>query len=160
LYSIQPEGGSQDIDFSSNPEIFAYVPQLKYVGHPFPYICCDIDDLDQDLIGWSDATRSYDYYNLMFEIPHRSLKRTVRIEGNTRDLPTIADSDQYEVSRKLSREQQASREPQPPEEGGVEVERDSSSPTGERKSPLYSIIKHYPTKWQRKLAEQYRNQIP
>ena len=133
------------------------MPQLKFVGHPFPYICCDIDDLDQDLIGWNDATRSYDFYNLMFEIPHRSLKRTVRIEGNTRDLPTIADSDQYQVSKNLSFEEKAAREPQPPEEGGTEVGANSTPPIGERKTPLYSIIKHYPTKWQRKLSEQYRS---
>jgi hypothetical protein len=51
----QPEGASQHIDFSSNEEIFAYVPQLKFGGHPFPYLCCDIDDLDQGLVGWNDA---------------------------------------------------------------------------------------------------------
>lgn len=41
------EGASQHIDFSSNPEIFAYVPQIKQIGQPFPYLACDIDDIDQ-----------------------------------------------------------------------------------------------------------------
>ncbi|KAG7353426.1 hypothetical protein IV203_002781 [Nitzschia inconspicua] len=145
----QPEGEPQNIDFSSNLNIFAYVPQLKYVGHPFPYICCDIDDLDQDLIGWNDASHSYDYYNLIFEIPHKSQRRTIRMEKNTREFPTIADFPEYASLIKSSQQSLDSTENDPAKEGKT---------LRGRKTPLYSIIKHYPTKWQLALREQWRNQ--
>jgi hypothetical protein len=35
-------GQSQKIDFSSNAEIFAYIPQVKLVGYPFPFLACNI----------------------------------------------------------------------------------------------------------------------
>jgi hypothetical protein len=142
----QPEGESQHIDFSSNPEIFGYIPQLKFGGHPFPYLCCDIDDVDQGLIGWNDANRSYDYYNLIFEIPHPSLRRTKRIEMNTRYVTTIADSEGYEEAAQATADSR----------GGLDGR--TGSPTAQRKTPLYGIVKHYPTKWQIDLAAKLADQ--
>lgn len=37
----------QHIDFSSHPEIVAYIPQIKMPGFPFPFLACDIDSIDQ-----------------------------------------------------------------------------------------------------------------
>jgi hypothetical protein len=128
----QPEGDSQNIDFSSKQEIFAYVPQLKFPGHPFPLLCCDIDEIDQGLIGWNDRNNGYDYYNLMFEIPHPSMRRTKRINMNTRFVATIADVEGY---------QDVTEE--------IEVETRGAI---QRSTPLYSIVKHYPTKWQMEAA--------
>jgi len=42
-----PTGQNQHIDFSSNPEITAYVPQIKRGGFPFPILACDVDEIDQ-----------------------------------------------------------------------------------------------------------------
>jgi len=134
----QPEGDSQNIDFSCNMEIFGYVPQLKFGGHPFPYLCCDIDNIDQDLVGWNDASHSYDYYNLLFEIPHWSLGRKKTIDVNTRGVARIADYEGYAEVVAASKENFG------------------DAPRGERKTPLYSIFKHYPTKWQVELAKQAR----
>jgi hypothetical protein len=160
LFSLpQPEGDSQNIDFSSNPEIFAYVPQLKFGGHPFPYLCCDIDDLDQDLIGWNDTSHSYDYYNLLFEIPHRSLRRSATIDSNTRDFNKIADSPEYNeaLASSLQSRERTSIDLNPEGGTGVEV---NAHQTGERKTPLYSIVKHYPMPWQIELSNQKKNQQP
>ena len=118
LIICQPEGADQHIDFSSNPEIFAYVPQIKLTGQPYPYLVCDIDDIDEGLIGWSNPSHSYDYFNLIFDIPHKSLRRTVAIDGDASGAT------------------------------GVQV-----NERAKQERPIYSIIKHYPTKWQLELAE-------
>eukprot|EP00934_Nitzschia_sp_Nitz4_P003042 Nitzschia sp. Nitz4//scaffold174_size87051//32646//36062//NITZ4_005106-RA/size87051-snap-gene-0.111-mRNA-1//-1//CDS//3329538863//3032//frame0 len=129
--TYQPEGAVQHIDFSSNPEIFCYVPQIKLIGHPFPFLVCDIDDIDQGLIGWNNPAHSYDYHNLIFEIPHKSLRRTVTLDDNTRGTTTIASQLEllnsgrgYTVNEKAANER-----------------------------PIYSIVRHYPTAWQIMLAE-------
>lgn len=136
--AYQPEGAIQHIDFSSNPEIFAYVPQIKLISQPFPYLVCDIDDIDQGLIGWNNPTHSYDFYNLIFDVPHKSLRRTKTIEDNTRGATTIAQHEEYKEDQDVEQTK-----------SGFEVNTYASS--SER--PIYSIIKHYPTKWQIMLAE-------
>jgi hypothetical protein len=116
-------------------EIFGYIPQLKFGSHPFPYLCCDVDEIDQDLIGWNDSSHSYDHYNLLFEVPHDSLRRTETIEHNTRGVPRILDADGYKEALNSS------------------ISKAKSRTRSQRKSPLYSIVKHYPTKWQKELLK-------
>ena len=65
-----PHGVVQHIDFSSNEEIFGYVPQIKLDEFPFPLLACDIDDIDRGLIGWTDENRSYDFHNMIFDVPY------------------------------------------------------------------------------------------
>jgi hypothetical protein len=131
LFANQPEGAAQHIDFSSNMEIYGYVPMLKFGSHPFPYLCCDVDEIDQDLIGWNDASHSYDHYNLIFEVPHQSLRRTETIDHNTRAVSRIVDADGYKEALESSKQKASARA------------------QSSRKSPLYSVVKHYPTKWQK-----------
>lgn len=106
-------------------------------------------------MGWSDAGHSYDYYNLMFEIPHRSQRRTVPMTENTRDYPTIADSPEYDMLMQESQKLIPDRDPPPEENTAIALDRAASRA---RKTPLYSIIKHYPTKWQKMLREEWRNE--
>jgi hypothetical protein len=115
LRCFQPEGDSQKIDFSSNPEIFAYVPQIKRNGYPFPFLVCDTIDIDPGLIGWMDENKSHDYYNLIFDQPYKGLKR---------------QKDDYGP--------------------------DAAAPEGR---PIYSVVKHYPPKWQLKLMEEKRAEM-
>lgn len=42
-----PEGKNQMVDYSSNLEIFAYVPQIKTGAFAFPLLACDVDDVYQ-----------------------------------------------------------------------------------------------------------------
>lgn len=42
-----PEGESQKIDFSCNPEIVAYIPHVKLRSYPFPFLAANVDDLDE-----------------------------------------------------------------------------------------------------------------
>lgn len=112
---LQPAGSSQHIDFSSNPEIFAYVPQIKRSGWPFPFLICDTIDIDPGLIGWRDEHRSHDYYNVIFDLPYDGLRR---------------ERDDYSETAK--------------------------HPKGR---PIYSLVKHYPPKWQLDLIEQEKARL-
>ncbi|KAL7547051.1 hypothetical protein ACHAWF_010371 [Thalassiosira exigua] len=86
-----------------------------------PMLVCDIDDIDVNLIGWrdpnvknvSDPHRNYDDHNLIFDVPHETLRRS-RHEANSeygrtpnrgrKDRPTFSVIRHYrpEWARKTS----------------------------------------------------------
>jgi hypothetical protein len=66
---------NQHIDFSSNDAISLYVPQIRSGGLPFPVLACDIDHIDHSLIGWSDPIHTYDYHNMIYDIPWDEMPR-------------------------------------------------------------------------------------
>jgi len=43
---LAPESQNQYIDFSSNPDMVGFVPQIKASGFSFPFLTCDIDQID------------------------------------------------------------------------------------------------------------------
>ncbi|CAJ1954597.1 unnamed protein product [Cylindrotheca closterium] len=127
----EPEGAAQEIDFSSNVEIFGYVPEILRAGQTLPFLCCDVDDYDEKMISWVDPNNSYDYYNLIFDVPHKSLRRTEF--ANDEDI-SFDSKDMFGFHR-------------------------SRYPNNERKeldyaASIYSLVKHYPTKWQLEIAKQ------
>jgi hypothetical protein len=67
--SFQPDGDCQHIDFSSDPDCFAYVPQIKTKGFAFPFLACAIDTIDHASIGWGDEDHGYNDNNLIFDVP-------------------------------------------------------------------------------------------
>jgi hypothetical protein len=79
------------------------------------------------------------------------------MEENTREFPTIADAPGYADLIKESHDSLRATSSDPPPEENTEVEFSKGS-FGGRKTPLYSILKHYPTKWEVKLREEWRNQ--
>jgi hypothetical protein len=88
-------------------------------AHVFAY-------LSKSLIGWNDPSHSYDYYNLIFDIPVPGMFRDQVIVGNTRNgAATIQDQ--------LSSQQL----------------RRSNIP----ERPIFSIVAHYPPEWELKLRE-------
>lgn len=122
IYS--PAGMSQKIDFSSNEEIYGYVPQIKLPSFPFPLLACDVDDIYQGLIGWNDKNHSYDRWNMIFDVKYDGMKRTNRIKGNTRNTGQINDQSEYA--------------------GTPATETDRLLSTSR---PIFSVIKHYPPSW-------------
>jgi len=76
------KGQDQQIDFSSQEENLGYVPQIKEIGFPFPFLACDIDYIEKELIGWADPAHNYDYHNLIFDVPYEGMPRQ-RIPDNT-----------------------------------------------------------------------------
>eukprot|EP00527_Entomoneis_sp_CCMP2396_P005983 CAMPEP_0198140732 /NCGR_PEP_ID=MMETSP1443-20131203/3854_1 /TAXON_ID=186043 /ORGANISM="Entomoneis sp., Strain CCMP2396" /LENGTH=982 /DNA_ID=CAMNT_0043803251 /DNA_START=336 /DNA_END=3284 /DNA_ORIENTATION=- len=131
------QGQNQLVDYSSNPEIFAYVPQITLPSFAFPLLACDVDDIYQNLIGWTDEDNSYDYYNLMFDVPYDGMKRTRIMKKNTRGKGQIRDSVNYKENSNS---------------GGVKVGFNSVE-VSDNPRPIFSVIKHYPPPWLQKLLD-------
>jgi hypothetical protein len=87
------------------------------------------------LIGWNDPSHSYDFHNLIFDIPWKGLTRHKVIEGNTRDTTLINEQSQYVES-----EERFGPDGQP-------------LPPLTLIKPIFSIVKHYPPEWKRKLKD-------
>ena len=132
-----PDGQDQHIDFSANTEIFGYVPQIKWPGFPFPFLACDVDTIDQSLIGWNDPTRSYDYYNLMFDIPYEGMPRKKIIYENTRNTTRIANQSEFFANSSHM----------------IKQARKEAEDSHRQARPIFSIIKDYPPEWAKKLAD-------
>ena len=64
---------------------------------PHFLLTCDIDDVDQSLIGWNEPDKSYDEYNLIFDQPY-NLKRAKMIEKNTRSTMKVRDHPLFRAS--------------------------------------------------------------
>lgn len=47
LYIVQPGGRSQRIDFSSHPNIVAYIPHVSLYTLPYPLLTCNVDNIDK-----------------------------------------------------------------------------------------------------------------
>lgn len=133
------DGQDQKVDFSSLTEKSAYVPQMKLIGRPFPYLACSIDFLDQELVGWNDPHRSYDYHNLTFDVPYPGMPRKKRIVGNTRNTRQIEDHSEFRMNSSFYNKRMNSE--------GEEVVEEAN------KFPIFSIVKHYPPEWQQKMFE-------
>jgi len=95
----EPTGTDQKIDFSSMP-IDGYVPQVKVWGYSFPLLACDVDGIDEGLIGWKDKNHSYDYYNLIYDIPFKGMKRLRRKEDDEEVEYGVRSLDETNLVRK------------------------------------------------------------
>lgn len=69
--TYQPDGMDQGIAFSKvvhRKEVHGYVPQTRVPGFLFPLLACDIDGIDEDLIGWSDKGHGYEPHSLLRDV--------------------------------------------------------------------------------------------
>lgn len=82
-------------------------------------------------MGWSDPANDYDKYNLIYDISHKSVGRN-RVSTVTNGLRSV-DENETPYGFELN---ESSRE----------------------ERPIFSMIKHYPTKWQIKLAEEMKDE--
>ena len=60
-------------------------------------IACDIDHIHQNLVGWKDPDKSYDEYNLIFDVPFKNMKRKRKIMESTKNLAKIMDHKDFKV---------------------------------------------------------------
>ena len=111
----RPVGKDQKIDFSNVKDIDGYIPQVKG-PYAYPLLACNIDDVDQSLIGWNDPGTSYDKYNMILDVPYEDMKRSQIIEGSTRHYVRIKNHPEYTES---------------PNDGS------------EEERPIFRIVKHW-----------------
>jgi len=136
LLSVKPAGEDQKIDFSNVAEISAYIPQIRIRAFPYPLLACDIDDMPDTLIGWTDTHNTYDIHNLIYDIPYEDSKR----EGRTTALPnkpaTISEHEDEDDPSSTQDRDSATAE--------------AADETNEiPKWPIYSLVKHYPRTFKR-----------
>jgi len=78
----RPAGRPIPISFSDNDYIHGYIPQIREDGFSFPLLTCDIDDISKKFIGWNDRFHSYDFHNLIYDVPYQGMKRSRRVKSN------------------------------------------------------------------------------
>jgi hypothetical protein len=75
---------------------------------------------------------SYDYHNLIFDVPWKGMRRQLMMLENTRSTEAIQDQEDYVENS----------------------ERNGKGVTPiELVKPIFSIIKHYPPKWKQDLQK-------
>jgi hypothetical protein len=130
--TYKPSGEDQKIDFSNVPEISVYVPFVRVRNFPYPLLACDIDDLPQTLIGWTDKDNSYDVHNIIFDVPYANMKRTRSVLSNTAGDTKISEHEDYHESSDYNIAEEAAEE----DAAGDKMDR-------VRPRPIFSIVKHY-----------------
>lgn len=74
--TYKPDGNVQESDFhqvKDHPEIQAYIPRIQEKGFEFPFIACNINNLDPNLLGrakdWNHHNLTDDIEEIMNEFP-------------------------------------------------------------------------------------------
>ena len=62
---------------------------MKLPGYLFPFLLCDVDAIEKDLIGWSGYDESFDKYNMIFDVPKSFSAKMNEREGNAFEDPGI-----------------------------------------------------------------------
>ena len=62
--SYEARGDDQNIPFSKVPTITTYIPEVESSIFPYPLLACNVDNIDPDLLAWTDPDRPYAYYDL------------------------------------------------------------------------------------------------
>lgn len=62
--TYEPCGDDMGINFSDVPSINSYIPQINSPVFSYPLLACNIDNIDKDLLDWTDPDRSHSYYDL------------------------------------------------------------------------------------------------
>uniref|UniRef100_A0A7S3QEB8 CSC1/OSCA1-like cytosolic domain-containing protein n=1 Tax=Chaetoceros debilis TaxID=122233 RepID=A0A7S3QEB8_9STRA len=113
--------------FCDLDEIKLYVPQTKIDGYMFPFLLCDVDEIDDQMIGWSDPDSDYDTHNIIFDIPQIAEKKSASRELSTDDaFVSDTNEEHFEVV------------------DGIEVVDGNGAPIVDgNDAPIFSIIKSW-----------------
>lgn len=83
-----------DTRFEDAEEIRGYVPQVIVNGYIYPFLLCDIGQIDDEIIGWSDAYSTYDSHNLIYDVPKvAAAKYQIRELGTESKLSSVSFAD-------------------------------------------------------------------
>lgn len=92
----EPSGKSQNIDFTNVEGIHAYVPQIILGRFPFPLLFCNIDDIDEKLIGWTTFGAPFSDHNLIHDIK--------AINDSSDDTPLFCDGPLFSFIKQWDRD--------------------------------------------------------
>lgn len=109
------------------------MPQIRIRAFPYPILACDVDDIPDTLIGWTDTNNNYDIHNLIYDIPYEGSKR----EGDHKTAPS-------EQPSTISEHNDEDDESSAKQDGNSEEPEESAAAAEIPKWPIYSIVKHYP----------------
>jgi hypothetical protein len=62
--TYSPCGADMGIDFSDVPSMSIYVPQVSTTVFSYPLLAANIDNIDCELLEWTDPDRPHSYYDL------------------------------------------------------------------------------------------------
>ena len=62
--TYEVRGEDQGINFSDVPSINSYVPEVESPVFSYPLLACHIDNIDKDLLEWTDPDRPHSFYDL------------------------------------------------------------------------------------------------
>jgi hypothetical protein len=62
--TYKPTGNDQGINFSNVPSISTFIPQIESTIYSYPLLACNVDNLDVDLLEWTDPDRPHVFYDL------------------------------------------------------------------------------------------------
>lgn len=95
-------------------------------------LACDIDDIPDTLIGWTDTHNDYDVHNLIYDVPYEGSKREKRT-ATTSDVPPTSTDDEDQADESSSQQ-----------EDTTATDKADASTSETPKWPIYSIVKYYP----------------
>lgn len=85
-----------DTPFSNlaNCQLDAYVPQVKIPGHIYPFLLCDVNDINKNLIGWRGFDKhgdTYEQHNMIRDVSNVIIqsKDNENHQGNQKHLFSI-----------------------------------------------------------------------
>lgn len=62
--TYEPCGEDMGINFSDVPSMNSYVPEISSPVFAYPLLAANIDNIDTDLLDWTDPDRPHSYYDL------------------------------------------------------------------------------------------------
>ncbi len=128
--------------FSDLHEVIGYVPQVYVNGYQFPFLLCDTDNLrGNDLLSWNDLDRSYDYWNLIYDVPEVAAMKRRERELETDDA-YVADSSSVSEKPSISFSRDGEGE------GGGEAQVEMEAAPGGRFpeiEEIFSVVKDWDT---------------
>jgi len=77
--TYKPIGKASDQRFTDPSEHYGYIPSVSSSGFQYPLLACDISDVDEAFLDWSDpsSTYPYDKHNLIHDMPNLSEEQRI-----------------------------------------------------------------------------------
>mmetsp|Transcript_6684 Transcript_6684/g.12568 ORF Transcript_6684/g.12568 Transcript_6684/m.12568 type:complete len:411 (+) Transcript_6684:948-2180(+) len=72
---VKSQGRAIEEPFSDVREVEGYIPHIRITGYEFPFLICDISNINDELLGWK-AYESNKFNNLVYDVPQVLRRRS------------------------------------------------------------------------------------